>query len=294
MESIATLPCCTGLFIPRISTVFYGAVTKWCGTNSGERSQSRPESARKTHREFQIKQEDLKSLVDIPRLPHASGNRMLPSLKDFNSMPFMSKIACLRTTAKFYHPVENGNHCVTTTLEDDGWGKRTSMCKEYTAPGNMEDSRPYASIDADQEIGPVLNIGIATVIGVPGIEVQVPSLSTPGCSIWILISRGHERSVNEIHRHNSDIVNYSSSKRTKEEHLNNVCFESSKPAVVNNGQSSQDSNNVKTKDESSGVLLETVASTIRVAPAFSKKAAAAAAAAAPIVRQYIRQQSPCT
>ena len=147
---------------------------------------------------------------------------------------------------------------------------------------------------ADQEIGPVLNIGIATVIGVPGIEVQVPSLSTPGSSIWILISRGHERSVNEIHRHNSDIVNYSSSKRTKEEHLNNVCFESSKPAVVNNGQSSQDSNNVKTKDESSGVLLETVASTIQVAPAFSKKAAAAAAAAAPIVRQYIRQQSPCT
>ena len=29
----------------------------------------------------------------------------------------------------------------------------------------------------------------------------------------------------------------------KEENLNNVCFESSKPAVVNHGQGSQDSNN---------------------------------------------------
>ena len=109
------------------------------------------------------------------------------------------------------------------------------------APRNREDSKTYASIDADQEIGSVLNIGFATVIDVPGIEVQVPSLSSPGYSVWILIS-GHERFVNEIHRHNSDIVNCSSSLRAKEDNL-----ESSKPAVVNHGQGSQDSNNVKTK-----------------------------------------------
>ena len=135
------------------------------------------------------------------------------------------------------------------------------MCKEYTAPRNREDSRPYASIDANQEIGPVLNIGIASVIDVPGIEVQEPSLSTPGCS---------ERFVNEIYRHNSNIVNYSFSLRTKEENFDNVGFESSKPAVVQHKQGSQDSNNVKTKDESLGVLRETVASAIRVAPASSK------------------------
>ena len=55
----------------------YAAVSKWCGPNSEEASQSRLESARKASPETQIKQEDLKSLVDIPRLPHASGNRML-------------------------------------------------------------------------------------------------------------------------------------------------------------------------------------------------------------------------
>ena len=186
-------------------------------------------------------------------------------------MPFMSKIEHLRTTAKFSHPIEKGNFCMTTTLDDDGWRKRTSMCKEYTAPRNWEDSsRPYASIDADQEISPVLNIVIAIVIDVLGIEVHVPSLSSPGYSVWILISRGHVRFVNEIHRHNSDTVNFSSSLRTKEEHLKNVCFESSKPAVVNHGQGSQDSNNVKTKVEPSSMHRETVASTIRVVPASSK------------------------
>ena len=146
---------------------------------SRETSPSRHESARKTPRDIQIKQEDLKSLVDIPKQPQASGNRMLQNLRDFNSMPFVTNTEYLRTTAKFYHPVEKGNHYITTTLEDDEWRKCTSICTEYTTPRNREDSRPYASIDANQEIGPVLTIGIATVMDVPGIEVQVPSLSTP-------------------------------------------------------------------------------------------------------------------
>ena len=50
----------------------YGAVTKWPGNKPGkhsrEASQSRLESARKTSPEIQIKQEELKSLVDIPML----------------------------------------------------------------------------------------------------------------------------------------------------------------------------------------------------------------------------------
>ena len=34
-----------------------------------------PKAFARCLQEFQIKQEDLKSLVDMPRLPHASGNR---------------------------------------------------------------------------------------------------------------------------------------------------------------------------------------------------------------------------
>ena len=101
-------------------------------------------------------------------------------------------------------------------------------------------------------------------------EVQVPSLTSPGYSVWILIRRGHERFVNENHRHNSNIENCSSSLRAKEDNLNDVCLESSKPAVVKHGQGSQDSNNVKTKLEPSSMHRETVASSIWVAPASSK------------------------
>ena len=155
---------------------------------------------------------------------------MLQDLENFESMPLLSRIESLRKTAKFYHPVEEGNYYITTPLEDDGWGRRTSMCKEYTGPRNQENSRLYASIDANQEIGPVLNIGLATIFDVLGIAVQVPSLRSPERFKYILISRGHEKFVNEIHRHDPEFVNYSSSLHTKEENFDNVSFESVKPS----------------------------------------------------------------
>ena len=208
MENMAILTCCTGLFMPRTSSVSTEQSQSGVDRILEMQVKADPKAFARCLQEFQIKQEDLKSLVDMPRPPHASGNRMLQNLKDFNSMPFMSKIEYLRTAAKFDHPIEKGNYYVTSTFDDDGYGKRTSICEEHTPPRNREESKPYASIDAETEIGPVLNIEIATIIDVPGIEVQVPSLSSPGYSVWILISRGHERFVNEIHRHNSDIVNY--------------------------------------------------------------------------------------
>ena len=105
MGCIETVTCCTGLFIPRLSSV--SAEQSQSGVEQILESQIKAVLA-KTSPEIQIKLEDLKSLVDIPKLPHASGNRMLQNLKDFNSMPLKSKIEYLRTTAKFYHPVEKG------------------------------------------------------------------------------------------------------------------------------------------------------------------------------------------
>ena len=158
---------------------------------------------------------------------------MLQNLKDFNSMPLMSKLNISEQGRN--STIRSRREIIVSQLllmMTDG--ENAHQCaKKYTAPRNWEDSRPCTSIDAEQEIGLVLNIGITTVIDVFDIEVQVPSLSSPEYSVWILISRGHERFVNEIHRHNSDIMNCSSSLRTKEENLNNVSSESSKRAVVN-------------------------------------------------------------
>ena len=106
------------------------------------------------------------------------------------------------------------------------------MCREYAAPINRKDSRQFASVDADQEIGPVLSVGIATIADVPGIEVHVPSLSDPWPSIGIWISRSEARFVNKIHRHN-------------------VSFESVKLASGNHGHGSEDPDTSKSNDKPS-------------------------------------------
>ena len=58
------------------------AVTHWCekqsGTESGKKSHSVSESARRTPREIQMKFEELKSLVDIPKLPPCFGKPDAP------------------------------------------------------------------------------------------------------------------------------------------------------------------------------------------------------------------------
>ena len=119
----------------------------------------------------------------------------------------------------------------TTVLhKDDGWRRCTSLFREYTGPRNDKDSISYATIDAYQQIGPVWNIGSAKVIDVHGIEVQVQSLNNPVYSKWILISRGHERFVNEVHTHNNTIVKHSSSLLRREERSDQVNQDSHKPA----------------------------------------------------------------
>ena len=163
----------------------YGATSKWCGPNSGGASQSRPESARKMSPEIQLKKERSQVIGWYSETAACFGKPNASEFERFQFDAILWKIEYLRTTAKFYHPIEKGNHKITTTLEDDRWGKRTSMCKEYTAPRNREDSKPYASIDGEKESDPVSYIEIATIIDVPCIEVQVPSMSSPGYPVWI-------------------------------------------------------------------------------------------------------------
>ena len=67
------------------------------------------------------------------------------------------------------------------------------------------------------------------------------------------------------------IINYGSSLREKEEIFDNLCYESSQPTVEYHKKSSQDSNNIETKIESSRVHRETVASTMRVSPCLLEK-----------------------
>ena len=119
----------------------HGAVTQSCGTQSGTESGKRGnpgyESARRTPRENEMKREELTQVFGgYSQLPLALGNRMLQNLESFESMPRRSQIEFLQTTAGFYHPVKVGRKNTLILHKEDGWGKCTSLCKEYTKPRN--------------------------------------------------------------------------------------------------------------------------------------------------------------
>ena len=120
---------------------------------------------------------------------------------------------------------------------------------------------PYASIDAYEQIGPVLNIGFTKDLDVYGIEMQVQSLSNPMYFTWMLISCGYEEFVNELHLHNTTIMNHSSSLLRREEKSDQVNQDSDKPAFGKPMQGSEKSD-IGMKEKPSSQLRETVASTM--------------------------------
>ena len=55
-------------------------------------------------------------------------------------------------------------------------GENARRCaKSAQNPRNDKDLMPYASIDAYHQIGPVLNLGLAKILDVYGIQVQIQS-----------------------------------------------------------------------------------------------------------------------
>ena len=149
------------------------------------------------------------------------------------------------------------------------------MCKEYTKSRNDEDSTPHASIDGYQQIGPILNVWIAKIIDVYGIEVQVPSLRNPMFPTRVLTSRGRERFVNESHLHKYTIVNQCFSLQGKEKNSNSVDQDSNKPASGNPMQGLQGSDTFCERWKSSSMHWETIASSMTmVKPACTRETGA--------------------
>ena len=121
----------------------------------------------------------------IPRTPLASRNSMRQKLKSFESLSAESQLKHIYERAGFYHPVERNRCCETRRDEDDGYGKITTICREYTHPREHLDSRCFATIFANTRIGPILNLRTSKVFGIHGIEVQIPSLNRPKYSSWL-------------------------------------------------------------------------------------------------------------
>ena len=81
--------------------------------------------------------------------------------------------------------------CKTVADVDNGFGDRTPACREYTHPREDKHFRIYVAIPERTVIGPGIQVHIRQFLGTHGIEIQVPSTTTP--------CRGKNRLVYELH-----------------------------------------------------------------------------------------------
>ena len=85
---------------------------------------------------------------------------------------------------------------------DDGFGDRTPACQEKTHPRGDKDSRAYAAIPGRTKIGPVIQVYIVQFLGNYGLEIQIPSPTNPERKSWVVMCRGRNRFVDELHHRN--------------------------------------------------------------------------------------------
>ena len=101
-------------------------------------------------------------------------------------MSLMSEFESLRTTEEFYHPLDAGNFTSRLFMKMME-GEDARQCAKNTQDPEIRRIQDHSHrLMQTKKIRPVLNVGIVTILDVPGIEVHVPSLR-------ILISRrGHK------------------------------------------------------------------------------------------------------
>ena len=98
--------------------------------------------------------------------------------------------------SSFWKRVSIGMSCRKTIPDvDEGFGDRTPACREKIHPRAESDIIIYAAIP----IGPVLQVDIIQFLGTHGIEIQIPSTTTPNRNSWVVTCRRKNRYVDELH-----------------------------------------------------------------------------------------------
>ena len=100
-----------------------------------------------------------------------------------------------------------GSGCIWTivpnTYQDvvNGFWGYTPACREYIHPRNDPRSKVFTAILGGTNIGPVVQVRVAFLLNNQGIEMEIPAPRRPKMKSWVVICRGRNRFVNELHVH---------------------------------------------------------------------------------------------
>ena len=182
----------------------YGAVSKWCeefGLKPEERGPKFADKENSVKREIlkSVNSQEVKSLACAPRTTAASGNGLQEHLQNFESLSRTVQFTRICELASFWLRADLGKKYKTIPVVDDGFGDSIPACREYILHRLDLHSRVFAAIPEGAVIGPVLEVHIVLLHGKHGLEINIPSLNDPNRTSWVVICRGKNRFVNELH-----------------------------------------------------------------------------------------------
>ena len=105
-----------------------------------------------------MKWQEVKLLVSSPGL--ASGNSLRWNIQDFESLSETIRFTKVCEGASFQHNVSAGMNYKTRPDEDDGYGKISPLCREFTNSRVNPRSRVFAAFPGGTIIGPDIEVQI--------------------------------------------------------------------------------------------------------------------------------------
>ena len=190
----------------------YRAISSWCidlaekmhgQTSTGVDSSISEENDQLSK---QLDPQEVGSLVrNQPKTEGDAGNCCCDHLQRFDMMNPDAKLRTVREEAGFIRPVSKRMYYITGEGVNDGFGNLIASCREYTLSRTHRDSEVKLWIQKYTEIGPARAAKIICPHDVHGLEIRTTSTSGDDTNVWVVISRGPNRYLDELRYRDSEI-----------------------------------------------------------------------------------------
>ena len=148
---------------------------------------------------MQLNPQEVRFLVqNQARTEEVAGNSWRDHLQRFKMLDPDEQFRTSSESAVFRKPVSVGMYHRTSDDMNDGFGNLTASCRLDTLLCLHQDSVVKLRLSRRAEIGTVLEVKTCCYFDVHRIEIQIPYTSGGKTNVWVVISQGSNRFVDEL------------------------------------------------------------------------------------------------
>ena len=182
----------------------YEAVATWCEQfGLTEKEKGRDNLSVNDSVLTSVSPREVQLLVSPPTM--ACGNSLQENSLSFEALSNRTQFSKLCEDARFQHRVSARMYFRTRLDEDDGWERIVPLCWKNTFSRAHLESQVFAAIPGGTVFGPVLEVQIVKILGLPGLGISISSTLKHETTPQFVITRGTDRLVYENFGHKNEL-----------------------------------------------------------------------------------------